>query len=332
MSSLHGNHIKVSISGASHAPSIGVVLEGVPAGHDIDLEKLQAFLNRRAPGQGPYTTARKEADVPEFQSGLSDSRTTGEPISAIIRNTDVRSKDYDQLRDIPRPGHADHTARAKYGDEADLRGGGQFSGRMTAPLCIAGGILLQILEREGITIETEIKEIGGNAEEPYKAIAEAKAAGDSVGGIIGCTIKGLPAGIGGPLFDGVENKISQIIFAIPAVKGIEFGRGFDAARIRGSENNDAFCFDGDGKVKTRTNNHGGILGGITSGMPVTFNVAIKPTPSIARQQESISYSKGESVKLNVTGRHDPCIVPRALPCVEAVAAIAIYDLMRGARI
>lgn len=329
MSSLYGNHIRISIFGASHAPSIGVELEGVPAGHHIDVEKLQAFLNRRAPGQGPHTTARKEADVPEFQSGLSDGRTTGEPIRAIIRNTDVRSRDYNQLRDIPRPGHADYTASAKYGDQVDLRGGGPFSGRMTAPLCIAGGIILQILAEKGVEIETEMKEIGGSIENLYRAIEEAKAAGDSVGGIIGCTIKGLPVGIGGPLFDGVENRIAQVVFAIPAVKGIEFGRGFDAARIFGSENNDAFYYAEDGRIRTRTNNHGGILGGITSGMPVTFNVAIKPTPSIAREQDSISYSKGENVKLTITGRHDPCIVPRALPCVEAAAAIAIYDLMRG---
>lgn len=329
MSSIRGNHIYISITGASHAPSIGVELEGIPAGHNIDLEQLQSFLNRRAPGQGAHTTARKEADIPEFQSGLAEGRTTGEAIKAIIRNTDVRSKDYEKLRDVPRPGHADFAARMKYGDQVDLRGGGIFSGRMTAPLCIAGGIILQILEAEGITIETEIREIGGKADNLYETIAEAKAAGDSVGGIIGCTVNGLPAGIGGPLFDGVENKISQIIFAIPAVKGIEFGRGFDAARIRGSENNDAFYFDGD-QIKTRTNNHGGILGGITSGMPLTFNVAIKPTPSIAMEQDSISYSKGENVKLQIDGRHDPCIVPRALPCVEAAAAIAIYDLMRGA--
>lgn len=328
MSTLYGNHIKITISGASHAPSIGVVAEGIPAGQTIDLEKLQAFLNRRAPGQGAHTTARKEADVPEFESGLAEGKTTGEPICAVIRNTDVRSRDYDQLRDVPRPGHADYTARAKYGSGVDLRGGGQFSGRMTAPLCIAGGIMLQLLEKEGITIETEIKEIGGSTENFYETIAAAKADGDSVGGIISCTIKGLPAGIGGPLFDGVENRIAQIVFAIPAVKGIEFGRGFDAARIHGSENNDAYYFDGD-QVKTRTNNHGGILGGITSGMPVIFNVAIKPTPSIAIEQDSISYSKGESVKLSITGRHDPCIVVRALPCVEAAAAIAIYDLMRG---
>ena len=328
MSFTYGNHIKISIFGQSHAPAIGVVMEGIPAGHHVDQEKLQAFLNRRAPGQGPHTTARKEADQPEFLSGLVDGKTCGAPICAIIRNNDTRSKDYEQLRDVPRPGHADYTAHIKYGGHEDVRGGGAFSGRMTAPLCIAGGILMQILEKDGITFETEIKEIGGSTENIYETIAAAKQAGDSVGGIIGCTVKGLPPGLGGPLFGGVENKISQAVFAIPAVKGIEFGRGFDAARIFGSENNDEYYFDGE-TVKTRTNNHGGILGGITSGMPVTFNVAIKPTPSIAIEQNSISYSKGEGVKLAVTGRHDPCIVPRALPCVEAAAAIAIYDLMRG---
>jgi len=329
MSSLYGNHIKISISGASHAPSIGVVLEGIPPGHPIDLEKLQGFLNRRAPGQGPHTTARKEADVPRFLSGLTDGRTNGEPIAAVIENTNIRSADYDQLCHIPRPGHADFAARMKYGSQVDLRGGGQFSGRMTAPLCVAGGIILQILAEEGIEIETEIKEIGGSTGDFLETIAAAKAVGDSVGGIIRCTIKGIPAGIGGPLFDGVENKISQIIFAIPAVKGVEFGSGFDGARICGSENNDPFYYTDDGEIKTKTNNHGGILGGITSGMPVTFNVAVKPTPSIAKEQDSVSYEKGENVKLAITGRHDPCIVPRALPCVEAAAAIAIYDLMRG---
>ena len=328
MSFTYGNHIKISIFGQSHAPAIGVVMEGIPAGHTIDLEKLQAFLNRRAPGQGPHTTTRKEADVPEFLNGLVDGKTCGTPICAIIRNNDTRAKDYEQLRDIPRPGHADYTGHVKYGGHEDVRGGGAFSGRMTAPLCIAGGIIMQILEKEGISFETEIKEIGGSTENFYETIAAAKEAGDSVGGIIGCVINGLPAGIGGPLFGGVESKISQIVFAIPAVKGIEFGRGFDAARIFGSENNDAYYFDGE-TVRTRTNHHGGILGGITSGMPVTFHVAIKPTPSIAKEQDSISYSKGEAVKLQIQGRHDPCIVPRALPCVEAVAAIAVYDLMRG---
>lgn len=329
MSSVYGNHIKVSIFGQSHSPAIGVVLDGIPAGHTIDMETLQAFLNRRAPGQSQYTTARKEADEPEFLSGLVGNVTCGAPICAIIRNTNARSVDYDNIRDIPRPGHADYTAHVKHGGHEDVSGGGHFSGRLTAPLCIAGGIIKQILEKDGISIEAEIKEIGGRHQaDAFDAIDEAREAGDSVGGIIGCTIKGLPAGIGSPMFDGVENRVAQAIFAIPGVKGIEFGRGFDAARIRGSENNDEFYVDGE-TVKTRTNNHGGILGGITSGMPVTFNVAIKPTPSIAIEQNSISYASGENAKLAVKGRHDPCIVPRAVPCVEAAAAIAMYDLIRG---
>jgi len=328
MSSTYGTNVKISIFGQSHSEAVGVVIDGLPAGHEIDMERLQAFLDRRAPGQSKYTTSRKEADKPEFLSGLVGNTTCGAPICAIIRNTNIRSADYDIIRDIPRPGHADYTAHVKYGGFEDASGGGHFSGRLTAALCIAGGIIMQLLEKEGIAVSAYIKEIGGNTDDPFATIDRAREAGDSVGGIISCRITGLPAGIGAPMFDGVENKVAQAVFSIPAVKGIEFGRGFGAARIHGSENNDAFCYDGDGQVRTRTNNHGGILGGITSGMPVTFNVAIKPTPSIAREQDSISYSRGENVKLAITGRHDPCIVPRAVPCVEAAAAIAVYDLMR----
>lgn len=215
----------------------------------------------------------------------------------------------------------------KYGGFEDVSGGGHFSGRLTAPLCIAGGIIKQLLESRGIEITASIREIGGNVEDPFSAIEEASRRGDSVGGIIECTVSGLPAGIGEPMFEGLENKIAQAVFAVPAVKGIEFGRGFEAARLCGSENNDEFYFDGD-EVKTRTNNHGGILGGISSGMPVVFRAAIKPTPSISIEQNSISYSGKENAVLSVKGRHDPCIVPRAVPCIEAAAAIAIYDLMR----
>lgn len=328
MASTYGNNVKISIFGQSHSEAIGVVIDGLPAGHEIDMDKLQAFMNRRAPGQSKYATPRKEADRPEFLSGLVGNTTCGAPLSAIIKNTNTKSKDYDNIRDIPRPGHADFTAHVKYGGHEDVSGGGHFSGRLTAPLCIAGGIIIQLLETQGIEIKASIKEIGGNADDPFAAIDTAREEGDSVGGIISCQITGLPVGIGNPMFDGVENKVAQAVFSIPAVKGIEFGRGFDAARIRGSENNDEYYFDGD-VVKTRTNNHGGILGGITSGMPVTFNVAIKPTPSISIEQNSISYSKGEDAKLAVRGRHDPCIVPRAVPCVEAAAAIAIYDLIKG---
>ena len=328
MSSNYGNHVKISIFGQSHSAAIGVVLDGIPAGISVDMEQLQRFLDRRAPGRGPYSTPRKEADRPEFLSGLVGNVTCGAPICAIIRNTNTRSQDYDNLRDVPRPGHADYTAHIKYGGHEDVSGGGHFSGRLTAPLCIAGGILLQILQSRGVSVKAEIKEIGGSAEDPFGRIEEARSRGDSVGGIIECTVDGLPAGIGGPMFDGIENKVAQAVFSIPAVKGIEFGRGFDAARITGSENNDAYYYDG-GQVKTRTNNHGGILGGISSGMPVVFRVAIKPTPSISIEQNSISYAKGQDAKLAVRGRHDPCIVPRAVPCVEAAAAIAIYDLIEG---
>ncbi len=320
MSSTFGSHIKISIFGQSHSEAIGVNIDGLPAGYTIDMEKLQAFLDRRAPGRSNQSTSRKEADVPKFVSGLVDNVTCGAPLCAMISNNDVRSKDYDQMKEMPRPGHADYTAHVKYGGHEDVRGGGHFSGRLTAPLCVAGGILMQLLQEQGIEISASIKEMGD--------VEAAKAEGDSVGGIIGCTVTGLPAGVGEPMFDGVENKIAQVIFAIPGIKGIEFGRGFEAAALRGSENNDAFYVE-DGIVKTRTNNHGGILGGITSGMPVEFRVAVKPTPSIAKSQKTVAYGDGTERTIEINGRHDPCIVPRAVPCVEAAAAIAIYDLLKG---
>lgn len=327
MASIYGNNIKISIFGQSHSAAIGVTVDGLPAGFAVDMEKLQAFLDRRAPGNSEFSTPRKEADRPEFLSGLVGNVTCGAPLTAVIGNTNTKSADYDNIRDIPRPGHADYTAHMKYGGFEDVSGGGHFSGRLTAPLCIAGGIIMQILESKGISVRAEILEIGGNRENPFAAISEAKAEGDSVGGIISCTVTGLPAGIGEPMFDGMENRIAQAVFAIPAVKGIEFGAGFESARMRGSENNDEFYCE-DGAVKTRTNNHGGILGGISSGMPVVFRVCIKPTPSIAKEQRSISYTEKKDAVLSVRGRHDPCIVPRAVPCVEAAAAIAVYDLMR----
>jgi chorismate synthase len=322
MSNTYGENLKITIFGQSHASAVGVTIDGLPAGFRLDFEKLNIFMQRRAPGQGKHTTARQETDTPEFLSGLVDGVTCGAPLTAIIRNTDVRSEDYEQLKDIPRPSHADYTAYVKYGETRDVRGGGQFSGRLTAPLCVAGGICLQLLRQEGIQISAHIVQMGD--------IEEARQTGDSVGGIIECVAKCVPAGLGEPLFGGMENRLAAILFGIPAVKGIEFGNGFAAAGVRGSENNDAFIMDGD-IVKTRTNNHGGILGGITSGMPVLFRVAFKPTPSIAIAQDSISLSRREGVKLSVTGRHDPCIVPRAVPCVEAAAAVAIYDALLADR-
>lgn len=348
--SQYGEHLHLTIFGQSHAPAIGMTLEGLPAGEAIDMEALQDFLNRRAPGQNEWSTPRKEADVPEFLSGLVGNVTCGAPLTAIIRNTNTRSGDYAGLSVVPRPGHADFTAAVKYGGHADFAGGGAFSGRLTAPLCIAGGICLQLLRRRGITVISRIAAIGGvtdtapltasTAGKPFPvvedaageairaAIAAAKAEGDSVGGIIECAVLGLPVGLGGPLFDGMEGKIASIIFGIPAVKGIEFGAGFAAAALRGSENNDAFTVE-NGTVKTVTNHCGGILGGITNGMPLTFRTAFKPTPSIAKEQQSVNLTSLTPETLRVQGRHDPCIVPRAVPCVEAAAAVAVYDALLG---
>lgn len=325
MSNSFGKRFRFTIFGQSHAPAIGVCIEGLPSGLEIEMEKLAGFMARRAPG-GRNATSRREADEVEFISGLFEGKSCGAPITAVIKNTDVRPEDYEYMRHIPRPGHADYAAMAKFGDSRDYCGGGQFSGRLTAPLCIAGGIAKQRLENKGIEVKAEIHSIGGESEESkiQALIEEVKAAGDSVGGIISCRITGLPAGIGEPMFDGLENRIAQAVFAIPGVKGIEFGAGFEAANMFGSRCNDAFCVRGS-QIQTETNNHGGILGGISSGMPVEFRVAVKPTPSIAKQQRSVDMSSGFETMLSVKGRHDPCIVPRALPCVEAAAAAAIYD-------
>ena len=348
MSSSYGQNLRITIFGQSHAPAIGVTIEGLPAGLPIDMEALEAFLARRAPGRAAYATARREADVPEFLCGVRNGVTCGTPVTAIIRNTDARPADYAPYADTPRPGHADYTGRIKYGPAADLSGGGHFSGRMTAPLCIAGGIALQLLEREGIKVWSHIASIGDVADEGAwpsadagrefptlsaergeqmrRAIADARSAGDSLGGVIECAVVGAPAGLGDPMFDGMENRLAAICFGIPAVKGVEFGAGFASARMRGSENNDAFAVK-NGKVVTRTNHSGGILGGITTGMPIEFAVAIKPTPSIAIPQQTVDLRTMEQTQIMIGGRHDPCIVPRAVPCVEAAAAIAVYDAL-----
>ncbi len=352
MSSTYGERIKLSIFGQSHGPAIGMVLDGVPAGLPVDMDKLQNFLNRRAPGQAAHATARREADAPDFLSGIVEGYTCGAPIAATINNTNTRSGDYDNLKDIPRPGHADFTAQVKYGGYQDVAGGGHFSGRLTAPLCVAGGLCKQWLENKGIHIRGHILSIAGIADDPEyvdwvdpkleklpedfpvlnpeaaekmrEAIAKAKAEGDSVGGIIECVITGLPVGLGEPMFGGMESRIAQIVYGIPAVKGLDFGSGFTSAFLRGSINNDPFTIQ-DGKIVTATNHAGGILGGITNGMPLVFSVAIKPTPSISATQQSVSLKNMEETALNISGRHDPCIVPRAVPVVEAAAAIAIYD-------
>lgn len=325
MSSVFGNHIKISIFGQSHSEAVGVTIDGFPAGFTINMDELCEFLDRRAPGRSEYSTKRKEDDKPEFLCGLTGNVTCGAPLTAIIKNRDAIGSDYDDMKKAPRPGHADFTAHIKYGGYEDYRGGGHFSGRLTAPLCVAGGICKQFLEKKGIRITAEISEIGGNSGNPLEAVKKAAEEGDSAGGIIRCEAAGLPVGIGGPMFDGLENKIAQAVFAIPGIKGIGFGRGFEAARLRGSENNDPFIVE-NGKIKTKTNNHGGILGGISSGAPLTFNVAVKPTPSVSIEQETVDYETKETVRLKIKGRHDPSIVPRAVPCVEAAAAIAICDL------
>lgn len=355
MSSTYGENLKLAIFGQSHGVSIGMTLDGIPAGLPVDADRLQAFLNRRAPGQGDYATPRKEADKAEFLSGILDGFTCGAPIAAVIRNTNTRSGDYDNLKACPRPGHADYTAQVKYGGFQDAAGGGHFSGRLTAPLCVAGGLCLQWLDDLRIRVGARILSIGTEDRDApldplnpqldligkdfpvvsreagsrmREAIRQARAEGDSLGGMIECFITGIPAGLGEPMFGGVESRIASIVYGIPAVKSVSFGAGAQAARMKGSECNDPFAFE-NGKVVTLTNNAGGILGGITNGMPVIFTAAVKPTPSISRPQQSVDFKTGASATLEVKGRHDPCIVPRAVPVVEAAAAIAVYDMILG---
>lgn len=357
MSSSIGQNIKISIFGQSHSDAIGVVIDGLPPAEEISIDEVMTFMSRRAPGKNSLSTSRKEADVPEILSGLKNGKTCGAPLCAVIRNSNTRSSDYDNLIDVPRPSHADYPAFVKYKGANDVSGGGHFSGRLTAPLCFAGAVAKQILSRKGITIGAHIASIHGvcddsfdstcctsdfihsvtkkdfpvindeKGEEMKQEILKAKQELDSVGGVIECCISGAQAGIGDPMFDGVENKISQIVFGIPAVRGIEFGIGFKAAQMRGSEHNDPYYYDDEGNVKTKTNNAGGVLGGITTGMPIIFRAAFKPTPSIAKKQSSISLKEKKSSELEIHGRHDPCIVQRAVPCVEAAAALALLDMM-----
>lgn len=354
MSSTYGENLKLSIFGQSHGAGIGMTLDGIPAGLRVDMDELQSFLNRRAPGQNDWSTPRKEEDRPEFLSGIVNGFTCGAPIAAVIYNKNTRSEDYDNLKNCPRPGHADYTAQIKYGGFQDAAGGGHFSGRLTAPLCIAGGMCKQWLEEMGIHIGAHIVQIGlesvkrfdylnpqldqvgqifptltAESAETFQAvIAKARSEGDSVGGRIECAVTGLPVGIGEPMFGGVESRIAQIIYGIPAVKNVGFGWSDSFAITCGSTSNDDFIME-DGVVKTVTNHCGGILGGITTGMPVIFDVTVKPTPSISKPQQTVDLRSGEVTTLEVKGRHDPCIVPRAVPVIEAAAAIAIYDMILG---
>ncbi len=328
MASVFGNNIKLSIFGQSHSDAIGISFDGLPCGFKIDMQKLQIFLDRRAPGRNTLTSKRSENDKPEFVSGLFDGKTCGAPIAALIYNEDVKSEDYDDIKDSPRPSHADFTAQCKFRGYQDYRGGGHFSGRLTAALCVAGGIAIQMLERNGITVKAALETVYGNSSGIDELIAEAISEGDSLGGNIVCSIEGLPCGVGEPMFDGLENRISQAVFAIPAVKGIEFGDGFHLSELRGSEARDEYIMS-DGKIAITGNHNGGILGGISTGETVNFRVCIKPTPSISIPSKSVSFSRGENVELKISGRHDPCIAVRAVPCIEAAAAIAVLDLMLG---
>ena len=367
MRSEFGRNIKVTIFGGSHEEKIGCIVEGLPAeALDFDGEKLQSFLDLRAPGNSPLATRRKEPDKFEIESS--------DPLTMIIRNTDIRPGDYGKMRSVPRPGHADYTARVRYGSELNMSGGGPFSARMTAPLCMAGGVALQYLEKKGIRIGAHILSIGDicdlrfdpmdpdidkaleslngilNAVDSCSgqdareeragirlpvldeeagvkmagAVLAAANEGDSLGGIVEVAATGLPAGIGGAMYDGIESILSPVYFGIPAVKGVEFGAGFGASRMRGSENNDPFDV-AYRTIVTKTNNAGGILGGITTGMPFTARLGFKPTPSISRAQESVDLDKMERAELKIKGRHDPCVAVRAVPIVMAATAIGLLD-------
>lgn len=351
----YGNRLRVQVFGQSHSAGMGVVIDGFPAGISVDTEGLCAFMERRAPGRNAFSTARKEPDRVEFLSGVVEGVTTGAPISAVILNTDTRSKDYAKLADIPRPSHADLGAFFKYGAHRDHRGGGEFSGRLTAPLCVAGYLCMAYLETLGVRVGAHIASIGGVEDESFsllpsaeelaapgkkdfpalndemgkamqEVILQAKSEGDSVGGSIECAVTGIPAGTGDSSFGGMEGRIALAMFGIPAVKGVEFGSGFAGCEKRGSENNDPIRTDGE-NIYTETNNAGGLMGGIANGMPVVFRVGIKPTPSIGKEQKSVSLSRMENTTLVIEGRHDPCIVQRAVPVVEAVAALAVADCL-----
>lgn len=354
MSASFGRRLKLQVFGESHGPALGMVLDGLPAGEAVDEKQLRRFLARRAPGQTPWSSPRREEDRPEFVSGLLEGQTCGAPLCALIYNQNHNSADYLPQRHLPRPGHADYSARLRFGEAADWRGGGHFSGRVTAALCLAGGVCLQLLQRRQIYIGAHIAEIGGIADSRFDAVSPtreeillpgqwtfpvinqkagasmeacilaAKEAGDSVGGLVEGAAIGLPGGLGGPLFAGLESQLAAAMLAIPGAKGVEFGAGFAAARLHGSENNDAFRVK-EGRIVTETNQAGGLLGGITTGMPVVFQVAFKPTPSISKPQRSVDLKRMVEIELSLSGRHDPCLAPRAVPVVEALTAFVLLD-------
>lgn len=356
MSNIFGHAVTMTIFGESHGIGIGVVLDGLPVGVKVDWNAVRQEMARRRPGKDILSTARVETDAFEVQSGIFNGYTTGAPLCCVIKNKDQRSKDYSQLRHMMRPGHADYSGKIRYEGYNDYRGGGHFSGRITAPLVFAGAIASQILQSRGVTIGAHIAKLEGTTDTPFNPLGEdvatlealkqdtlptldkkkaqtmaetiiqAKDTLDSVGGVIECMAIGLPAGLGNPFFDSVESELAHMMFSVPATKGIEFGDGFGMAGLRGSTANDSFYYDTDGTVKTRTNHNGGINGGITNGMPLLFRVVVKPTSSISQEQQTIDTDTKENCSLIVKGRHDPCIVQRAVPVIEAAAAWALLDV------
>lgn len=356
MSSEFGKNIKLSIFGESHGEAIGCVIDGLPSGVALDMDKIYLDMSRRAPGRDKTATPRLEKDIPHIISGVLDNVTTGAPLAMIIENTNTKSGDYSNLMTVPRPSHSDYPAYVKYNGKNDIRGGGHFSGRLTAPLVFAGAVAKQVLAEKGITIGAHIAKIGtvkdsmfdkndisealleklsslsfsvidDTAEDRMReAVEAARMTQDSVGGIIECAAIGLPVGVGANMFSTVESHLSSVLFGIPAVKGVSFGSGFDFSEMLGSQANDAYCIK-DGNIALKSNNNGGILGGMTTGAPVVVNVAIKPTPSISQPQNSVNLQTMTEETLVINGRHDPCIVPRAVPVVEAAVAFALLDLM-----
>ncbi len=356
MSSEFGERVKLSIFGESHGEAIGCVIDGLPAGVKLDTQEIYVDMSRRAPGRDLSSTPRLEKDIPHILSGVIDNVTTGAPLAMIIENTNTRSGDYSNLMTIPRPSHSDYPAYVKYGGNNDIRGGGHFSGRLTAPIVFAGAVAKQVLKQKGIVIGAHIAQIGSICDEPFdknsvdkellkelssrpfstisqnaqdkmrKEIEKARMSQDSIGGIIECAVVGMPVGVGANIFSTVEGKLSSILFGVPAVKGVEFGEGFGFGSMLGSQANDAYCIK-DGKIAVKTNNNGGVLGGMTNGAPIVLRAVIKPTPSISQPQRSVNLQTMQEETLEIHGRHDPCIVPRAVPVIEAAVAFGLLDLM-----
>lgn len=356
MSSTWGERIKISLFGESHGKAIGIVIDGLPAGELIDFDKINLQIFRRKPKSNNLTTPRKESDIPQIVSGILNGRTTGTPLCAVIKNEDAKLGDYLKNKFKLRPGHADFTSIVHYGGFADLSGGGHLSGRLTAPLVFAGTICREILEKKGIFIGAHLSSVGDITDKPFdkvnidaktltylsgktfpvlsdeislkmqNKILEVKNNSDSIGATIECAVVGMPVGIGYPIFDSIESKISSIVFSVPGVKGLEFGRGFGSSLMQGSYHNDIFTLQ-NGEIKTKTNNSGGILGGISNGMPIVFKVAFKPTASIKKEQDTVNFKTKTKCKIICSSRHDPCIAVRATPVIESVTAIALLDLM-----